>query len=599
MIRRFLPLLVLLAVGIGLSIGSMGDGRVRELPFDRFEELLAEGEVARVTVSGNQIRGELRAPREGIQRFVTYQVDPELAERLRGAEVSYDAQPERGGFLQALIGILPLLLLLGFWIYLGRQAMGRASPLGQMSRSQARLLEGVQTNVRFDDVAGVEEAKEELQEVVSFLRSPESHGRLGARMPRGLLLVGPPGTGKTLLARAVAGEAGVPFFSISGSEFVELFVGMGAARVRDLFKQARERSPCIVFVDELDALGRARGSMGPGGNDEREQTLNQLLVELDGFEASTGIVVLAATNRPEVLDQALLRPGRFDRQVVVGRPDRAGREAILQVHLGRIRTAPGLDPARIAALTPGLSGADLAQVVNDAALLATRRDAAHVEESDFVSAVERVVAGLEKKNRIPSQREREIVAHHEMGHALVAMALDGADPVQKISIVPRGLGALGFTMQAPSEERLLATEEELESRLAVLLGGRTAERLSFGSVSTGAADDLSRASSLARDMATRFGMVPELGQVTFDRTGPSFLDPQSPGRPSCSEETSREIDRAVHRLVERAASTAEAVLKANRDLLQSGAERLLEKETLEAADLDDLASRIAPVEQAA
>ncbi|MDJ0869164.1 MAG: ATP-dependent zinc metalloprotease FtsH, partial [Myxococcota bacterium] len=410
-----------------------------------------------------------------------------------------------------------------------------------------------------------------------------SHGRLGARMPKGILLVGPPGTGKTLLARAVAGEAGVPFFSISGSEFVEMFVGVGAARVRDLFEQARAKAPCIIFVDELDALGRARGAQpGMGGHDEKEQTLNQLLVELDGFDPSSGIVLLAATNRPEILDPALLRAGRFDRQVLLDRPDRVGRVAILRVHLRRVLLAPGVEVEPIAALTPGFTGADLANLVNEAALVATRRGGEAVEMADFTAAVERIVAGLEKRNRVLNPLEREIVAHHEMGHALVAAALPGADPVHKVSIIPRGIGALGYTLQRPTEDRYLMTQAEMEAKLAVLLGGRAAEDLVYGHLSTGAADDLARATDIARSMVTRYAMVPELGHATYGEDAAGFLGPVPAALPTrrYSEATAREIDCAVRDIVERAFARARAVLARNRELLETSARELLERETL-------------------
>jgi cell division protease FtsH len=447
----------------------------------------------------------------------------------------------------------------------------------------------VETNTRvtFDDVAGVDEAKDELREIVAFLKQPKEYGRLGARVPKGILLVGPPGTGKTLLARAVAGEAGVPFFSISGSEFVEMFVGVGAARVRDLFEQAAKEAPCIIFIDELDALGRARG-MGPfGGHDEKEQTLNQLLAELDGFDPQQGIVLLAATNRPEILDAALLRAGRFDRQVLVDRPDKIGRLAILQIHLKRVRLGPDIRPEQVAELTPGFSGAELANLINEAALLATRRGAEAVAMDDFNQAIERIVAGLEKKNRLLNPPERRVVAYHEMGHALVAKALPGMDPVHKISIIPRGVGALGYTIQRPTEDRFLMTKAELENKMAVLYGGRAAEMLVFGEVSTGAADDLQKIADIARSMVLRFGMADKLGQIAFEQTRRSFLGDGMPdmGPKDYSEETAREIDCAVRELANLARERALSVLKANRAALDAGAERLLETETMLAEDI--------------
>jgi len=426
-------------------------------------------------------------------------------------------------------------------------------------------------------------------ETVDFLREPKHHGRLGARVPKGVLLVGPPGTGKTLLARAVAGEAKVPFFSISGSEFVEMFVGVGAARVRDLFEQARKVAPCIIFIDELDALGRARG-IGPmsGGHDEKEQTLNQLLMELDGFDPQTGIVLLAATNRPEILDPALLRAGRFDRQVLVDRPDKVGRIAILKIYLKRVQASKEIDPEQIAAMTPGFAGADLANLVNEAALQATRRDAQAVAMPDFTAAIERIVAGLERKSRLLVPKEREVVAFHEMGHALVALATPGADPIHKISIVPHGIGALGYTMQRPTDDRFLMSRTELKGKLAVLLGGRSAEALAFEEISTAAADDLDKATHIARNMVTRFGMSEELGQIVYETQHDTFLGNPTLITHDYSEQTAREIDCAVRALLDEAANTAMHILKTYRRQLDKGAELLLEKETLLPAELPQL-----------
>jgi cell division protease FtsH len=458
-----------------------------------------------------------------------------------------------------------------------------------IGRSRARSHLEADTGVTFADVAGVDEAKEELAEIVAFLKDPVRYGRLGARIPRGILLVGPPGTGKTLLARALAGEAGVPFFSINGSEFVELFVGVGAARVRDLFERARRQAPAIVFIDELDALGRARGMAGGlGGHDEKEQTLNQLLSELDGFDTSAGVVLLAATNRPEILDPALLRAGRFDRQVLVDRPDKRGRIQVLDVHLRKVSLAADVAPEEIAALTPGFTGADLANLVNEAALLATRRDAPAVAREDFASAIERIVAGLEKRNRILNPAERRVVAHHEMGHAIVAMSLPGCDPVHKVSIIPRGVGALGYTIQRPTEDRFLMSRPELEAKMAMLLGGRAAEILALGEPSTGAADDLARATDIARAMVARYGMDAALGHVRYEDEGPRLLPPV-PGlamaRRDYGEATAREIDEAVRRLVEAAFARARAILVERRDALDRGAALLLERETLAGPEL--------------
>jgi cell division protease FtsH len=464
--------------------------------------------------------------------------------------------------------------------------------LMSIGRSKAKVFVETDTKTGFKDVAGVDEAKDELREVVSYLQDPARYGRLGGRVPKGVLLVGPPGTGKTLLARAVAGEASVPFFSINGSEFVEMFVGVGAARVRDLFVQARQRAPAIIFIDELDALGRARGAYpGAGGHDEKEQTLNQLLVELDGFDSHIGLILLAATNRPEILDPALLRAGRFDRQVLVDRPDKKGRIEILEVHVGKIRVAPDLELETIASLTPGFTGADLANLVNEAALLATRRDGDTVTLADFTAAVERIVAGLEKRNRLLNPHEREVVAYHEMGHALVALSLPGSDTVHKVSIIPRGIGALGYTIQRPTEDRFLMTRQELENKMAVLLGGRAAEHIVFAELSTGAADDLQKVSDIARSIVTRYGMTSELGQVAYEREHRTYLGgpTASPwSERSYSEETAREIDTVVKTLVERAFRRTVDLLKQEHDSLERGARLLLMHETLDELDLKSL-----------
>ena len=458
-----------------------------------------------------------------------------------------------------------------------------------VGKSKAKVYVEKDTQVCFDDVAGVDEAKAELEEIVAFLKDPSSYGRLGAHVPKGVLLVGPPGTGKTLLARAVAGEAGVPFYSISGSEFVEMFVGVGAARVRDLFEQARLSAPCIIFIDELDALGRARGA-GPmmGGHDEKEQTLNQLLSELDGFDPQQGIVLLSATNRPEILDPALLRAGRFDRQILVDRPDKQGRIDILRVHIKKIKLGPEMALEEIAALTPGFSGADIANLVNEAAILATRRNASEVNIDDFTRAIERIVAGLEKKNRLLNPYERNVVAYHEMGHALVRLALPGFETVHKVSIIPRGIGALGYSIQRPTEDRYLMTEDELLNKMAVLMGGRAAEMLVFNKLSTGAADDLSQATNIARTMVARYGMNEALGQVSYAEERSPFLaqnDMYPQSIRNYSEETAAQIDTAVRKLVQAAFEKATVVLETHRQALDETAKLLLAKETLSADEL--------------
>ncbi len=571
---------------------------VEVVPYSEFEKLLAENKIAEVVISDQRITGKLKNPEGAKTVAVANLVAPDLSERLSKYGVKYTRVYESTFLRDLLSWVVPALVFFGLWMLLARRMAGQQGLGGFMSigKSRAKIYVEKQTGVTFDDVAGVEEAKAELREVVEFLKDPSRYGRLGARVPKGILLVGPPGTGKTLLARAVAGEAGVAFFSISGSEFVEMFVGVGAARVRDLFEQARSRAPAIIFIDELDALGRARGSFGLGGHDEKEQTLNQLLAELDGFDPSTGLVLLAATNRPEVLDPALLRAGRFDRQVLVDRPDKAGRIEILRVHARRIRLAPEVALEQVAALTPGFSGADLANLVNEAALLATRRGADAVTLDDFTLAVERIVAGLEKKNRLLNEMERRVVSYHEMGHAVVSMALPGADPVHKISIIPRGVGALGYTIQRPTEDRFLMTRGELENKMAILLGGRAAEETVFGHLSTGAADDLVKVTGIARSMVMRYGMVKALGNIAYEEERTPFLAgvPAAPGPREFSEETAREIDIAVREIVKAAYDKALAILARERAVLERGAARLLEKETLTEADLADLKAAIRP-----
>jgi cell division protease FtsH len=570
---------------------------VEVVPYSEFEKLLAADKMAEVVISDQRITGKLKSPEGGKTIAVANLVPPELAERLSRYGVKYTRVYESTLGRDLLSWIVPALVFFGVWFLLIRRMAGQQGLGGgfmNIGKSRAKIYVENKTGVTFADVAGVDEAKAELQEVVEFLKDQKKYGRLGARVPKGVLLVGPPGTGKTLLAKAVAGEAGVPFFSISGSEFVEMFVGVGAARVRDLFEQARQKAPAIIFIDELDALGRARGT-ALGGHDEKEQTLNQLLVELDGFDSSTGLVLLAATNRPEILDPALLRAGRFDRQLLVDRPDKAGRIQILRVHAKKIRLAPGVALEQVAALTPGFSGADLANLVNEAALLATRRAGEAVTLDDFTLAVERIVAGLEKRNRVLNPTERRVIAHHEMGHALVAMALPGTDPVHKISIIPRGVGALGYTIQRPTEDRFLMTRTELEYKMAVLLGGRAAEEVIFNHLSTGAADDLAKVTDIARSMVMRYGMAKSLGHVAYEEERPPFLGgPLPQGHREYSEATAREIDVAVREIVESVYARALAILKREKALLERGAALLLDKETLAEAELVQLKSAIAP-----
>ena len=569
---------------------------VETVPYSAFEQYLEEGRLSEVTVTSQYIQGTLKGE-EGAQQqhIVANRIDPALAERLEQYGVPFSAARENTFLGNLLSWLLPMVLFFGVWMFLIRrmaEKQGFGGGMMSIGTSKAKVSLETDTKVTFEDVAGVDEAKAELEEIVAFLKEPEGYGRLGARMPKGVLLVGPPGTGKTLLARAVAGEAGVPFYSISGSEFVEMFVGVGAARVRDLFEQARKQAPAIIFIDELDALGRARGAFpGMGGHDEKEQTLNQLLSELDGFDPREGLVLLAATNRPEILDPALLRAGRFDRQVLVDRPDKTGRIEILDVHLKKAQIANDVDVEQIAALTPGFSGADLANLVNEAALLATRRGAEAVSLEDFTQAIERIVAGLEKKNRLLNPKERKVVAYHEMGHALVAMSLPDMDAVHKVSIIPRGIGALGYTIQRPTEDRFLMSRGELENKMVVLLGGRAAETVVFDEISTGAADDIAKASDIARSMVTRFGMAEALGQIAYEDEPQRFLGPMpmTTGlERRYSEETARKIDDAVRELVDKAFENAMSILKEKRATLDKAAEELLQKETLGGEELSRL-----------
>jgi len=554
------------------------------------------GLIDSVWLSPDEVRGTLRrpvgrAPADSTRsrRFVAGRIpDDGLPTALQSHGVTITALPVRRGVETFLSWLLPLGAFALVWGWLLQRGGGGGAMAAQEIRaSRARIYVERATRITFADVAGVDEAKAELQELVRFLKDPVHFGRLGAHMPKGVLLVGPPGTGKTLLARAVAGEAGVPFFSINGSEFVELFVGVGAARVRHLFQQARGQAPCILFIDEIDALGRSRGaSVLSGANDEKEQTLNQLLAELDGFTTEGGVVLLAATNRPEILDPALLRAGRFDRQILVDRPDRKGRTAILTVHARGVTVDPSLDLDAVAALTPGFTGADLANLVNEAALVATRREGPHVAIEDFQAAVERLVAGLARGSRVITPRDRHRTAAHEMGHALVALATPGADPVQKVSIIPRAMGALGFTMQRPVADRYLSSRVELDGQLTVLLGGRAAELVTFGDLSTGAADDLARATMLARTMVTRYGMDPVVGHVTYEgeapaepwRTLPTMHD-------GGSDATVREIEVAVRELLTTALARAVAILERHRTALDQGVRLLLERETLTRSEL--------------
>jgi cell division protease FtsH len=559
--------------------------QVETIPYSTFRQLVTEAKVKDLVLKTDQITGTLTQTKEGQkdQPFVTVRVnDPDLVTLLDQKHIQYTGAIESKWLGTVLSWVLPLVFFLLIWRFLiGRMAGG---PQGVLSvgKARAKIYAEQEVQVRFDDVAGIDEAKQELAEIVEFLKTPEKFTRLGGKIPKGVLLVGAPGTGKTLLAKAVAGEASVPFFSMSGSDFVEMFVGVGAARVRDLFAQAKGHAPCIIFIDELDALGKARGMNPMGGHDEREQTLNQLLVEMDGFDSNSGVIIMAATNRPEILDPALLRPGRFDRHVAIDRPDVRGREAILKIHSRDVTLAEDADLARVAALTPGFAGADLANLVNEAALLAARQNKKSVGMAEFQDAIDRIVGGLEKKNRVMNEKEKRIVAYHESGHALVAMSVPTADPVNKVTIIPRGIAALGYTQQLPTEDRYLMTREELLDRLSVLLGGRVAEELVFGDISTGAQNDLQRATDIARSMVAEYGMSEKMGLVTYTREKrPLFLEA---GMPSLSreysEETAQLIDGEVARLMNEAHDRVRKILSEKREQLELLTQTLLVKETV-------------------
>jgi cell division protease FtsH len=566
---------------------------LEELPYSEFKTLLAAGNVAEVTVTRQSLLGKLK-PEEGSKEpklFTTVRVeDPDLVKELNVRNVKFTGMIESTFLRDIMWWVIPALIFGGIWFFVIRR-LGQGLGSGQkgfmtVGQSKAKIYAEKVTKVTFADVAGVDEAKEELREVIEFLKTPERFTRLGGKIPKGILLVGPPGTGKTLLARAVAGEAGVTFFSISGSEFVEMFVGVGASRVRDLFEQAKGKAPCIIFIDELDALGKARGA-GPMAHEEREQTLNQLLVEMDGFDPRIAVILMAATNRPEILDPALLRPGRFDRQILVDRPDKIGRLAILRVHAKQVTLGPDADLEVIAGMTPGFSGADLANIINEATLLTVRRNKEQVGLSELQEAVERVVAGLEKKNRVLNKMEKERVAHHEVGHALVALSFPGADPIQKISIIPRGIAALGYTLQLPTEDRFLMAKTELENKIAVLLGGRNAEELIFGEASTGAQNDLVRATDIAKSMVKSYGMSEKLGTVTLDRERqPLIMQIQAPQeKGDYSEETAREIDCEVRRIIDEQYDRVRWLLAEKKRALVEGAQVLLEREVISGSEL--------------
>ena len=591
----FSVLCVFLTIGAVLFVHNfiMPMQTLEELPYSEFKTLLAAGTVAEIAVTRQSLLGKLK-PEEGskeLKLFTTVRVeDPDLVKELNVRNVKFTGMIESTFLRDMMWWVIPALIFGGIWFFVIRR-FGQGLGQGQkgfmtVGQSKAKIYAEKDTKVTFADVAGVEEAKEELREVIEFLKTPGKFTRLGGKIPKGILLVGPPGTGKTLLARAVAGEAGVTFFSISGSEFVEMFVGVGAARVRDLFEQAKVKAPCIIFIDELDAIGKARG-MGPMAHEEREQTLNQLLVEMDGFDPRIGVILMAATNRPEILDPALLRAGRFDRQVLVDRADKIGRLAILRVHAKQVVLGPDADLEVIAAMTPGFSGADLANIINEATLLTVRRNKEQVGHSELQEAVERVVAGLEKKNRVLNKMERERVAHHEVGHALVALSFPGADPIQKISIIPRGIAALGYTLQLPTEDRFLMAKTELENKIAVLLGGRNAEELIFGEASTGAQNDLVRATDIAKSMVKSYGMSEKLGTVTLDRERqPLMMQMQAPQeKGDYSEETAREIDCEVRRIIDEQYDRVRWLLAEKKRALIEGATVLLEREVISGSEL--------------
>jgi cell division protease FtsH len=560
----------------------------KEISYSEFKTRVRDGKVQEVTVAEDRVQGMLKSDEGQGRAFVAVRIeDPKLVEDLEKHGVKYTGVVANRWVAEVLGWVLPLIFLIALWSFFFRRIGSAEGGVMSFARSRAKIYaEEDDVKVKFGDVAGVDEAEEELREIVEFLKNPKKYTSIGGRIPKGVLLVGPPGTGKTLLARAVAGEAGVPFFSLSGSEFVEMFVGVGAARVRDLFSQAENKAPCIVFIDELDALGKVRIQSPMGSHEEREQTLNQLLAEMDGFDARKGVIIMAATNRPEVLDPALMRPGRFDRQVLVDKPDVRGREEILRIHVKNVKTAENVDLRVIAARTAGFAGADLANLVNEAALLAARRDKTAVEMKDFDEAIDRVIAGLEKK-RVMSDKERRIVAYHESGHAIVATVLPGLDPVHKISIVQRGFGALGYTMQLPLEDKYLMTRSDLLSQLSVLLGGRSAEEIAFDEISTGAQNDLMRATDIARAMVTEFGMSDALGVVNYDgHRQPAFIEnPFGRERGNYAEETALKIDTEIKRILTEAHDKARQILRDHRDVLDRLSARLLEKEVIEADEL--------------
>ncbi len=580
---------IFVLIVLGLLNGYLFSKKeVKTIKYSEFKEFVATGKIADISIDKETIQGELTLEDGKKTKFLTVKVeDPDLVKDLQKNNVRYAGRSENKVLSAILSWVLPLALMFFIWNLLMRKMGGAPSGILSFGKSRGKIYGEDEIKITFEDAAGVDEAKEELKEIIEYLRFPQKFLDIGGKIPKGILLVGPPGTGKTLLAKAIAGEAKVPFFSMSGSDFVEMFVGVGASRVRDLFSQAQEKAPCIIFIDELDALGKARGVSPISSNDEREQTLNQLLAEMDGFDTKTGVIIMGATNRPEILDPALLRPGRFDRHVLVDRPDIKGREEILKVHIRNVKIAQEVDLKVIAARTPGFVGADLANLVNESALLAARKGKNAVSMEEFEEAIERVTAGLEKKKRVMSKKEKEIVAYHETGHALMAESLKTADPVHKISIIPRGIAALGYTLQLPTEDRYLMTKNELLDRLSVLLGGRVAEEIIFGQVSTGAQNDLGRATDIAKSMVKEYGMSEKLGLMTFEKERkPLFLNfDAAAGNKDYSEETAREIDNEIRKIIDQSYLTVKKVLTEKREILQKVAQILLEKESIDGEEL--------------
>jgi cell division protease FtsH len=570
---------------------------IQNLPYSEFKKIVSTGNIKKVTIRGEEINGEFNKPIDGKTGFVTKMVEPEVAKQFDQYKIPYESLGSSSILGQFLLYMLPTIIFMGLWWYIMRKGLkgmsGGTGSFMSVGKSRAKIYVQTNTKINFKDVAGADEALEELKEVIDFLKNTEKVKSLGGKMPKGVLLVGPPGTGKTLIAKAIAGEAEVPFFSTNGAEFVEMFVGVGAARVRDLFEQAKKSAPCIIFIDELDALGKTRHANIMGGNDEKEQTLNQLLVEMDGFDTQGGIIILAATNRPEMIDPALLRAGRFDRQVVIDRPDRKGRNDILKIHLEKIKSDLDVNRDTLSGLTPGFTGADLANLVNEAALIATRENSLSVKMDHFTRAMERIVAGIEKKSKVLGQKEKEIVSYHEMGHALVGYGLNQEDKVHKVSIIPHGMGSMGHTIQHPTEDRYLMSKDDLENKMSVLMAGRASEMLIFGKLTTGASDDFLKATNIAREMIMRFGMSEELGFVSYESPQSQFLDTKDTfGRTSFAEETAKIIDDNIKKIVMNAYERAYHFLEKQKDVLIHGAKTLMEKESMNEEDLKKIFSKI-------